>query len=100
MKQIKKKKVKKEPLKITYISNATLVRATNASKFQALVPKLTGKNFQVGEKDDERRYFSGFSVVGSARLLGMMRLIITTLRIIVQQPLRMGICSRTAIMTL
>ncbi|CAN1765898.1 hypothetical protein LINPERHAP1_LOCUS9775 [Linum perenne] len=39
-------------MKITYISSPTLVRATNASEFRALVQELTGKNSRVGEEDD------------------------------------------------
>ncbi|CAI0433981.1 unnamed protein product [Linum tenue] len=44
---------KKEPLKITYISSPTLVKATNASEFRALVQELTGKDSRVGEDDHD-----------------------------------------------
>ncbi|CAI0433983.1 unnamed protein product [Linum tenue] len=52
---------KKEPLKITYISSPTLVKATNASEFRALVQELTGKDSRVGEDDHDEyseRYYS------------------------------------------
>ncbi|KAJ6886438.1 hypothetical protein NC651_026966 [Populus alba x Populus x berolinensis] len=36
-------KHKKEPVKITYISSPTMVKATNTSEFRAIVQELTGK---------------------------------------------------------
>ncbi|XP_050225859.1 uncharacterized protein LOC126675288 [Mercurialis annua] len=46
-KSIKPIKNKKKPIKITYISNPTLFRATNASDFRAIVQELTGKDSKV-----------------------------------------------------
>ncbi|CAN0830746.1 hypothetical protein LINGRAPRIM_LOCUS3357 [Linum grandiflorum] len=61
----KTKKTKKEerPLKITYISSPTLVKATTASEFRALVQELTGKNSRLGEEDycEDHRLFPNSS---------------------------------------
>ncbi|KAF2287683.1 hypothetical protein GH714_002309 [Hevea brasiliensis] len=40
-------KHKKKPVKITYISNPTMFRATNALEFRAIVQQLTGKDSKV-----------------------------------------------------
>ena len=37
-------KVKREPMKIKYISSPLLVKASNASEFRAIVQELTGQN--------------------------------------------------------
>ncbi|CAK7341031.1 unnamed protein product [Dovyalis caffra] len=42
----------KEPIKITYISSPTLVKATNASEFRAIVQELTGKDSKVEDHLD------------------------------------------------
>ncbi|XP_002521951.2 uncharacterized protein LOC8268194 [Ricinus communis] len=49
-------KNKKKPVKITYISNPTLVRATNASEFRAIVQELTGKDSKVLDTWDPDPY--------------------------------------------
>jgi|UPI000193D4C6 hypothetical protein len=45
-------KHKKEPVKITYISSPTMVKATNASEFRAIVQELTGKDSKVEDPFD------------------------------------------------
>ncbi|EEF40356.1 conserved hypothetical protein [Ricinus communis] len=40
-------KNRKKPIKITYISSPTMVRAANASEFRAIVQELTGKDSKV-----------------------------------------------------
>ncbi|CAN0892845.1 hypothetical protein LINGRAHAP2_LOCUS17803 [Linum grandiflorum] len=62
-KQRMKKKKKKEPMKITYISSPTLVKAASASEFRALVQELTGKDSRVGE-EESYEYCSPVSSAG------------------------------------
>ncbi|KAG6750665.1 hypothetical protein POTOM_045173 [Populus tomentosa] len=45
-------KHKKEPVKITYISSPTMIKATNASEFRAIVQELTGKDSKVEDPFD------------------------------------------------
>ncbi|XVF42253.1 hypothetical protein PTKIN_Ptkin01aG0346000 [Pterospermum kingtungense] len=42
-------KVKKNPIKIKYISSPTMVVASNAAEFRAIVQELTGQNSDIGE---------------------------------------------------
>ncbi|KAK3200710.1 hypothetical protein Dsin_024125 [Dipteronia sinensis] len=44
-------KVKKTPIKVTYISSPMMVKASNASEFRAIVQQLTGKNSHVPAND-------------------------------------------------
>ncbi|KAJ9185813.1 hypothetical protein P3X46_005404 [Hevea brasiliensis] len=48
----KPSKKKKKPMKITYISNPTTVRAANASEFRAIVQELTGKDSRISDTWD------------------------------------------------
>uniref|UniRef100_A0A6N2LZ62 VQ domain-containing protein n=1 Tax=Salix viminalis TaxID=40686 RepID=A0A6N2LZ62_SALVM len=52
-------KHKKEPIKITYISSPTMVKATNASEFRAIVQELTGKDSKVEDP------FDAYPVIGN-----------------------------------
>ncbi|CAN1176700.1 hypothetical protein LINPERHAP2_LOCUS32680 [Linum perenne] len=63
-KKQKQRTKKKEPMKITYISSPTLVKATNASEFRALVQELTGKDSRVGE-EESYDYYSPVISAGS-----------------------------------
>ncbi|KAM7250626.1 hypothetical protein ACFE04_022509 [Oxalis oulophora] len=49
-------KVKKNPIKVTYISNPKMIKA-NASEFRAIVQQFTGRNTHVGD-------FSGDDIQG------------------------------------
>lgn len=42
-------KVKKNPIKIKYISSPMMVKASNAAEFRAIVQELTGQNSDIGE---------------------------------------------------
>ncbi|KAK9175268.1 hypothetical protein WN944_027274 [Citrus x changshan-huyou] len=46
-------KVKKNPLKVTYISSPMKVKASNASEFRAIVQELTGKNSEVKDHNSD-----------------------------------------------
>lgn len=50
-------KVKKNPLKVTYISSPMKVKASNASEFRAIVQELTGKNSEVKDHDSDDAVF-------------------------------------------
>ncbi|KAJ6877140.1 hypothetical protein NC651_030006 [Populus alba x Populus x berolinensis] len=52
-------KHKKEPVKITYISSPTMVKATSASEFRAIVQELTGKDSKVEDP------FDAYSVISN-----------------------------------
>ncbi|KAL5835332.1 hypothetical protein ACOSQ4_014829 [Xanthoceras sorbifolium] len=45
-------KMKKSPIKVTYISSPMMVKASNASEFRAIVQELTGKNSDVSDDHD------------------------------------------------
>ncbi|KAK0599772.1 hypothetical protein LWI29_008465 [Acer saccharum] len=44
--------VKKNPIKVTYISSPMMVKANNASEFRTIVQQLTGKNSHIPPADD------------------------------------------------
>jgi hypothetical protein len=48
----KSTKNKREPIKIKYISSPTMVKATNATEFRAIVQELTGKDSKVEDPCD------------------------------------------------
>jgi hypothetical protein len=48
----KSTKNKREPIKIKYISSPTMVKATNATEFRAIVQELTGKDSKVEDPSD------------------------------------------------
>ncbi|XVF06360.1 hypothetical protein REPUB_Repub06bG0041400 [Reevesia pubescens] len=45
-------KVKKNPIKITYISSPMMVTASNAAEFRAIVQELTGQTSNIREPDN------------------------------------------------
>ncbi|KAK2637889.1 hypothetical protein Ddye_025684 [Dipteronia dyeriana] len=51
--QTSSNKVKKNPIKVTYISSPMMVKASNASEFRAIVQQLTGKNSHVPADDHD-----------------------------------------------
>ncbi|XP_057475901.1 sigma factor binding protein 1, chloroplastic-like [Actinidia eriantha] len=50
-------KVKKKPIKVTYISSPVMVQANNASEFRAIVEELTGQNSDVSRFEDASMAF-------------------------------------------
>ncbi|OMO71983.1 VQ motif-containing protein [Corchorus capsularis] len=43
-------KVKKNPIKVTYIDSPTMVKVSNADEFRAIVQELTGRNSDTREQ--------------------------------------------------
>ncbi|OMO96237.1 VQ motif-containing protein [Corchorus olitorius] len=43
-------KVKKNPIKVTYIASPTMVKVSNADEFRAIVQELTGRNSDTREQ--------------------------------------------------
>ncbi|KAK4850936.1 hypothetical protein QYF36_011181 [Acer negundo] len=61
--QTRMDKVKKNPIKVTYISSPMMVKASNASEFRAIVQQLTGKNSLVPHADEHDLVYTATSLL-------------------------------------
>ena len=58
---------KRKPVKIKYISSPTMVKATNATEFRAIVQELTGKDSKVEDPFDSTEVASQVPRYGTPR---------------------------------
>ncbi|KAF9660954.1 hypothetical protein SADUNF_Sadunf19G0017500 [Salix dunnii] len=58
---------KRKPVKIKYISSPTMVKATNATEFRAIVQELTGKDSKVEDPFDSSEVASQVPRYGTPR---------------------------------
>ncbi|KAF9660955.1 hypothetical protein SADUNF_Sadunf19G0017600 [Salix dunnii] len=58
---------KRKPVKIKYISSPTMVKATNATEFRAIVQELTGKDSKVEDPFDSSAVASQVPRYGAPR---------------------------------
>ncbi|KAJ6349272.1 hypothetical protein OIU77_006790 [Salix suchowensis] len=63
----KSSKNKREPVKIKYISSPTMVKATSATEFMAIVQELTGKDSKVEDPFDSNEVSSQVPRHGTPR---------------------------------
>ncbi|KAJ6422793.1 hypothetical protein OIU84_027712 [Salix udensis] len=63
----KSSKNKREPVKIKYISSPTMVKATSATEFRAIVQELTGKDSKVEDPFDSNEVSSQVPRHGTPR---------------------------------
>ncbi|KAB5511914.1 hypothetical protein DKX38_028942 [Salix brachista] len=63
----KSSKNKREPVKIKYISSPTMVKATSATEFRAIVQELTGKDSKVEDPFDSNEVASQVPRHGTPR---------------------------------